>query len=141
MKLLHGEGFEKIEKPNIGPENFIGPNSVTLLLKHLIDSEDMKIPNIKKNYTVTDKADGERKMLFINDEGFIYLIDTNMNIIFTGSKTTNSDRFMSLMDGEHIKFDKNNKAINLYAAFDLYFINKKNVYVNILLHTVMVMNY
>ena len=127
MKLLHGEGFEKIEKPNIGPENFIGPNSVTLLLKHLIDSEDMKIPNIKKNYTVTDKADGERKMLFINDEGFIYLIDTNMNIIFTGSKTTNSDRFMSLMDGEHIKFDKNNKAINLYAAFDLYFINKKSI--------------
>ena len=37
----------------------------------------------------------------------IYLIDTNMNIIFTGSKTTNSDRFMSLMDGEHIKFDRN----------------------------------
>ncbi len=127
MKLLHGEAFEKIEKPNIGPENFIGPNSVTLLVKHLMDLEDMKIPNIKKNYTVTDKADGDRKMLFINDVGNIYLIDTNMNLTFTGAKTTNSDRFMSLLDGEHIKCDKNNKVINLYAAFDLYYINKKSI--------------
>ena len=91
------------------------------------DLEDMKIPNIKKNYTVTDKADGDRKMLFINDVGNIYLIDTNMNLTFTGAKTTNSDRFMSLLDGEHIKCDKNNKVINLYAAFDLYYINKKSI--------------
>ena len=45
---------------------------------------DSSMPNINKPYTVTDKADGERKLLFISNVGKIYLIDTNMKIQFTG---------------------------------------------------------
>ena len=41
---------------------------------------DLDIPNINDYYTVTDKADGDRKLLFISSKGKLYLIDTNMNI-------------------------------------------------------------
>ena len=50
-----------------------------------------------------------------------------MNIIFTGMVTNNKEHFGSLLDGEHIKYDKNRKFVNLYAAFDIYYINNKSV--------------
>ena len=40
--------------------------------------EETNIPNIRKNYTVTDKADGARKLLFVAQNGKLYLITTNM---------------------------------------------------------------
>jgi hypothetical protein len=76
---------------------------------------------------VTDKADGDRSLLYIHSDGKIYLINTNMRVIFTGAKTNEKQIFNSLLDGEHIKYDKSGKLINLYAAFDLYFVNKLNV--------------
>jgi len=44
-------------------------------------------------------------------------------------KTAEKTIFMSLIDGEHIniKYDKTRKFINLYAAFDIYFVGNKNV--------------
>jgi hypothetical protein len=49
-----------------------------------------------------------------------------MNIEFTGMVTTNKDLFKSIIDGEHILHDKANNFINMYAAFDLYYINGKS---------------
>jgi hypothetical protein len=126
MKLVHGEGYVHSQK--LTTKHFIGPSSLTLQMENINEpKESSTIPNIRKNYTVTDKADGERKLLFINAEGKIYLIDTNMNVIFTGTKSKEKRVWNSILDGEHIKYDKNGKFINLYAAFDLYFINKLNV--------------
>lgn len=85
------------------------------------------VPNIRNNYTVTDKADGYRKLLYVNKQGKIYTIDTNMSVVFTGMKTKNSECFYSILDGEHITVDNKNNKLNLFAAFDLYFINKKSV--------------
>jgi len=126
MKLVHGEGHVHSQK--LTTKHFIGPSSLTLQMENINEpKESSTIPNIRKNYTVTDKADGERKLLFINAEGKIYLIDTNMNVIFTGTRSKEKRVWNSILDGEHIKYDKNGKYINLYAAFDLYFINKLNV--------------
>ena len=123
--LLHGK--EK-EYRRIYPKDFIGPSSYTLQMKNMVaDYENMSVPNIRKNYTVTDKADGNRCLLYINEEGKIYMINTNMSVIFTGSKTENKDCFNSLLDGEHILHDKNNKNINLFAVFDIYYINTQSV--------------
>tara|TARA_B100001287_G_scaffold276730_1_gene288977 strand:+ start:2311 stop:6000 length:3690 start_codon:yes stop_codon:yes gene_type:complete len=114
-------------------KHFIGPSSYTLQMNNIVTlPEDGQerisvVPNIRENYTVTDKADGDRKMLFVSDNGHIYMIDTNMNIIFTGIVTLEKELFNSLIDGEHIKYDKNNKFVNIYAAFDIYYINKKSV--------------
>jgi len=114
-------------------KHFIGPSSYTLQMNNIVTlPEDGQerisvVPNIRENYTVTDKADGDRKMLFVSGNGHIYMIDTNMNIIFTGIVTLEKELFNSLIDGEHIKYDKNNKFVNIYAAFDIYYINKKSV--------------
>ena len=55
------------------------------------------------------------------------MIDTNMKIIFTGAKTNNEKLFNSILDGEYIQKNKVGEIINLYAAFDVYYINKKDV--------------
>lgn len=125
MKLLHGEEYQR---ERITPSNFIGPSSLTLQMENIIENDDeLSVPNIRKNYTVTDKADGDRKLLYISDNGRIYMIDTNMNIIFTGAMTAEKTLHNSLLDGEHIKYDKYGKFVNLYAAFDIYYIHKKSV--------------
>ena len=90
-------------------------------------NENALIPNIRQNYTVTDKADGERSLLFIAHTGKIYLINNRMQVVFTGAQTENSELYNSLLDGEIIYQDKYQKYINLFAGFDIYFINKENV--------------
>ena len=79
------------------------------------------------NYTVTDKADGLRKLLFINKSGLIYLLNTNMKVEFTGYSTIQKDFFNTLIDGEHITKNKKGENINLFAAFDIYYFGNKNV--------------
>ena len=107
---------------------FIGPSSCTLQIENILPiSDNTTVPNIRTNYTVTDKADGDRNMMFISNSGKIYLINNNMKVIFSGAYTTNKEIINTLMDGEIIKHDKNGKFINLYAAFDIYFINGKDV--------------
>jgi len=135
MRLVHGEKYGKdeegkqLEKPKfIVSNDFVGPSSNTLQMDNIIDSiEANKKANIRKDYTVTDKADGDRKLLFIAEDGKIYMIDTNMRVTFTGAKTSEKTIFDTLIDGEHIKSDKNGEAIQLYAAFDIYYIHKKSV--------------
>ena len=126
LKLINGKQYH--ENMKLIPRSFIGPSSTTLQIKNISPiNEEAVFPNIRKNYTVTDKADGMRKLLFISKEGKIYLIDTNLNIQFTGVVTKNIELFESILDGEHILNDKNGKFINLYASFDIYILNKKDV--------------
>lgn len=134
QKLIIGEYMKLLFKDNYDPNkyvqtsNFIGPNSYTLQKINIMPiNENSKMPNIRKNYTVTDKADGDRHLLYISNEGKIYLINTNMNVIFTGAKTDYTGSFNSLLDGELILHDKTGKFINLFAAFDIYYLNTKDV--------------
>jgi hypothetical protein len=120
MKLIYDNEYDN-RGMTIKPSHFIGPSSFTLQVENIaIDNKDPNIPNIRNDYTVTDKADGERKMLFINSVGAYYFIDSNMNIQFTGAFTRRERLFNTLIDGEHILQDKNKKYINLYMAFDIY---------------------
>ena len=127
MRLLHDREDKdaKYQERRVLTRDFVGPSSNTLQLKNIIANSGA--PTILENYTVTDKADGERKLLFVHDNGRIYMIDTNMNVIFTGAITTEKSLHNSLFDGEHIKYDKNHKYVNLYAAFDVYFVRGKSV--------------
>ena len=66
MKLLHGQEYQPRRVMN---SDFIGPSSYTLQMENIVESTvDSVIPNIRKHYTVTDKADGERKLLYISGE-------------------------------------------------------------------------
>ena len=126
MKLLHGKDYNPEKR--VYPSDFMGPSSYTLQVKNIMPvNEDAKIPNIRKDFVVTEKADGERHLLYINPKGKIYLINTNMSVIFTGTETQNKDLVNSLLDGEIIYHDKYGKFIYLYAAFDIYYLNGEDV--------------
>ena len=125
LDIIHGSEHN-IDR--IISKYFIGPSSLTLQMENISEAvEDSNVTNIRTDYCVTDKADGERRLLIINDDGKIYMIDTNMKIIFTGAKTNNEKLFNSILDGEYIQKNKIGEIINLYAAFDVYYINKKDV--------------
>jgi|TARA_B110000259_G_scaffold182305_1_gene225727 hypothetical protein len=130
LKITKGNDYNP-NKKHIN-KDFIGPSSATLQMHNIINITDINdtnksIPNIRTNYTVTDKADGSRKLLFVNDDGKIYLINTLMNIEFTGSFTDATDLYNTIIDGEHILHGKKGEYINLFAAFDIYHCNGKNV--------------
>ncbi len=128
LKCLHSNDKDYNYNKNVYPSDFIGPSSYTLQLSNVCEIDlNSNVPNIRKDFVVTEKADGDRHLMYINSEGKIYLINTNMNIIFTGAITKNTDLFNSLLDGELILNDKMGKYINLYAAFDIYYLNKVDV--------------
>ena len=120
MKMIYGDEH----KHKMLSRNFIGPSSISLEMKNIQPvTEDSIVANIRSPYTVTEKADGLRKLLFVNKKGKIYLIDTNMNIQFTGMTTSSEQHYNSILDGEHIMHDKKGDYLNMYAAFDIYFID------------------
>ena len=110
----------------IFPSHFIGPGLVALQQKNIAPIQSqINVPNITDPYMycVTDKADGDRHLMFINRAGRIYLIDMNMSVVFTGTTTTRQDIFESIFDGELILHNKNGNFINTFVAFDAYYIS------------------
>ena len=126
MQLIHGK--ENLPRNQGQPRrahtgDFIGPSSISLEQKNIMPIDiDSSVPNINRPYTVTDKADGERKLLFISKVGKIYLIDTNMRVQFTGSVTKHKSSCNTIIDGEHVLNDKVGNFINLFLCFDIYFL-------------------
>ena len=128
MQLTKGDQYNPDKHKYPKSSDFIGPSSVTLHVKNIVPiNPNMNVPNIRKDYVVTDKADGERSLLFIHKNGKMYLISSKMEVMFTGSKTEVNEFKYSLLDGELILHNKNKQYINLYAAFDLYFLNGQDI--------------
>ena len=122
---------------SLTPNHFIGPSSYTLQILNIAPiNEDCTTPNIRNNYSVTDKADGMRKMLYVAPNGRIYLVNTNMDFEFTGAICGEEKIYNTLIDGEHIIHNKRGDYINLYAAFDIYFLSgndvRHNAFINLL---------
>ena len=134
-KLIFEEDYKKKDEPYAPPKyvhssEFIGPSLVTLDLQNIAPiTPNVIVPNITEPfaYCVTDKADGDRHLLYVNGSGKIYLINMNMNVIFTGATTNEEKCFHSLIDGELILHNKKKQFINTYAAFDIYYINNFDV--------------
>lgn len=120
--------YETPPERRVRPRDFVGPSSISLERPNIAPiNEDMSIPNIRLPYTVTDKADGIRKLMIISENGKMYLIDVNMNVQFTGVVNMNEDLNNTIIDGEHILHNKLGEFINKYMAFDIYYLNKKDV--------------
>lgn len=129
--VMDTDSFNQIKQDNVynlkkrkSRRNFIGPSSISLEMNNIVsrDSVVFSEANINNPYTVTEKADGERKMLYIANDKKIYLIDINLNIQFTGLICNNEDYLNTLIDGEHVLHDKNGNFINYYLCFDIYFL-------------------
>jgi hypothetical protein len=80
---------------------------------------------IPGNYSVTDKADGERYFLMIYDDK-VYLISNNLNVKkIKDSIGKNSQYNLTIIDGEYLYIPKYRKF--LFLAFDLLFFQGKDV--------------
>lgn len=77
---------------------------------------------IPKMYSVTDKIDGERHLLFIDGKN-VLLISSNLDVKHTGISLSNDNFNKTIIDGELII--KKNKHI--FMAFDILFLNKMDL--------------
>ena len=77
------------------------PDDLTKTLKDTLSN--------KIYYKITEKADGERYIMYIDKTGIIYLINDNNNIILTGLKLDlNIDKHKSyinsILDGVYLYY-------------------------------------
>ncbi len=104
------------------------PKPVTLEKLNILEPNEYTGISILSEYTVTEKADGERLLMFIDNAGAVYLIDNTYKVIDTGLRST-KELYNSLIDGEYIscekRLDKSN--VGLYAAFDMYYCGGKKI--------------
>jgi hypothetical protein len=78
----------------------------------------------KSDYSITDKADGDRVFLFIDKNGNVYILDSNLNNVFrTDIKQKNKDYYSSIIDAELVRSE--NKICIL--AFDLLYYGNKDI--------------
>ena len=100
---------------------FLGPNPVSINLDNI---NYTKANSIVEKYVVTEKADGIRSQLYINNlEG--YLITQKKEIIPTGVRFEKIDEDGPLgawlFDGEYITQNKDGDPIELFMIFDVYY--------------------
>jgi hypothetical protein len=107
-----------------GTDRFRGVAPITLERENMLSEMDDTVPNIRRGYNVTDKADGLRVLGFCNKEGELFLIDMAMNVYKTG--LTNALCAQSLLDCEWIIRNRANQAVNMLMAFDIYYAPGKN---------------
>jgi hypothetical protein len=100
------------------------PKPVALKKINLENPDNYGVVSILRGYTVTEKADGERLLLYINGKGDVYTIDSSKRVEGTGIKAK-KDAFNSLIDGEYVHCNKRIDGVkrHLYAAFDIYYLN------------------
>tara|TARA_Y100000389_G_C17471316_1_gene531451 strand:- start:18400 stop:21225 length:2826 start_codon:yes stop_codon:yes gene_type:complete len=126
-KKLTSKLFNKNVKIDENEVILITPKPITLERINIPDKEELGMTTIKQNYAVTEKADGERYLLYIDSNGKGYLINNTSEV--RGTKLTNIELKDSLYDGELIlcnnRKDKSEK--DLFAIFDIYIKNNENV--------------
>ncbi len=131
IKMLYGNEIPEEKKdPRYNYKfDFIGPSSVTLQMENIMPINDNmeKSKNIRSGYVVTDKADGQRALLYVAPTGKIYLIGSNMNVMFTGAITEENDLTDSLIDGELVLHDEEGRFINRFLAFDMYYVHREDI--------------
>ena len=100
------------------------PKPVTLERANLIDPNEYGSVSILSGYTVTEKADGERILLFINKDGKCYFISSSYRVEDSGL-IASKNAYNSLVDGEFISCYKRKDIHkkNIYATFDIYYMN------------------
>ncbi len=97
----------------------VGPKPISLELKNISQPPILGTPNIWNDYTVTEKTDGERHIMFVDNDGFVFLFNSRFDLVSLQFKINSFTN--TLLDGEWIADKK------LYALFDAYFVNGKDV--------------
>lgn len=108
---------------------FSGPKPATLEVANLLAGA-FAIPNatpslLDNAYTVTEKADGERRLLLVDDERRLFTIDDRMRV-HAMSATLRAAEPRCLLDGEFVtSTDPGQPAV--FAVFDAYVQNGEDI--------------
>lgn len=86
-------------------------NPVTMTRRHL---RPENAHNILKDYTVTNKADGQRAGLYVTRDKKLVMVTPQLNIIWTGVTALEDTHVGDFIDGEYIA------EKNLFCIFDVY---------------------
>jgi hypothetical protein len=95
---------------------FYCPKVISMNIENVVESFPR---NIVRNYTVTDKADGETMILYIDAHSIAYFIDTNMNVHLATLKTKYRH---CILVGEFVSH-----PITGFYCFDCYMVNETDV--------------
>lgn len=126
--IASSRDLNKYEQMN--PSNyFLAPKPITLERKNLIEPDmAVGITSVLKNYAVTDKADGERMLFYVADNGKCYLINNTFQVRDTGIVARSNAIYNSLLDGEYIPYHiMKDSTRDVFAVFDIYYLNGDNV--------------
>ena len=104
------------------------PKPITLEKSNLNNPDDYGAVSILRNYVVTEKADGERVLIYINNVGRVFIIRSSLKVEETGI-IAKKDAYNSLIDGEYIDCHKrkDGSSKNLIATFDIYYQNEEQL--------------
>ena len=113
--------IQKITGIENAPRYFLAPKPVTLEQRHLL-SPDYGILSVQEGYAVTEKADGERLLMYISQDKKVYLINNTFQVFDTGYECSASSLIGSLIDGEFVSWDHRKPVASrdLFAIFDVY---------------------
>jgi hypothetical protein len=107
----------------VGPTTFRypGPQPATLERRHMQAQPEPGVPHLLTmagGYNVTDKADGLRCLLFVSENGKIFLVDGGGRVYATGKQ---ADAGLSglVLDGEWIRRDRKGATVSHFYAFDI----------------------
>ena len=105
-------------------KHFLRYQPITLMRRNLLNP-NVDVVSIQKEYSCTEKADGERYLMFIAKDGYVYFMNNRLTLYPTGLK--HPSMRSCLLDGEYITKGKLNTKLDLYMCFDCYCVNGKDV--------------
>ena len=118
---------------------FFGPNIIDLSHNNsnYIDTSAMPNPrnntNIHINYLVTDKTDGDRNLLFFNENGQAYGVSRSSQVKYFGIIIPSLAN--TILDGEYINRSHEDKMLNQFYIFDSYIYKGENVMIKPFLYS------
>tara|TARA_B110000483_G_scaffold238672_1_gene315719 strand:+ start:436 stop:3258 length:2823 start_codon:yes stop_codon:yes gene_type:complete len=104
---------------------FLTYQPVTLEQTNLMITNRLGVTNVLQDYTVTEKADGERALIFVDSDERVYMLNNRMllrELIASAPGMANT-----LLDAEFIHKDKFGEILNMLAVFDIYFLQGNDV--------------
>lgn len=125
ISLIHSKKLANLsELIHTDPKSiFLTYQPVTLEQTNL--TERLGVTSVLKDYTVTEKADGERALIFVDSDEIVYMLNNRMHLREVGG--TAPGMANTLLDAEYIHKDKFGEILNLLAVFDIYFLKEDDV--------------
>ena len=102
--------------------HFLGVDSNSMSMVHLLPTDvNTHAPHVRasspEDYVLTEKADGERHLLFISDDRQVFLLNNRMSVKLSGLRCSDIVKGPALIDGEYVNTD----GFNTFLAFDFLF--------------------